>query len=396
MQIISRESQIDRRLRNEYSLVIVGSGLFGCTIAERTTKATEGRVLIIERRNHVGGNVYSEDFQDTGIPVHKYGPHIFHTSNQIVWDYVRQFTDFNHYRHHVWAKTDSGTLPLPISLATLSRLWGDNLTPDEARRKIEKLTAKISDPQNFEEKALSLVGEELYKLFFEGYTSKQWGLNPQQIPASVFSRLPIRFNRDTRYFSDKWEGIPSEGYSEFVNRMLANERIDVVLETSWDDIKDVTPTNIPIIFTGAIDEYFDYRFGQLGWRTVDFEFRVEETFDFQGCAQMNYPSASVPFTREVEYKHFHPEVRQFWEMERTVVSREFSRRALPGDDVYYPINSVEDRQKLGRYRDEAKKLKRVYLGGRLGSYQYLDMHMVIASALTFFNNELFPELQKNS
>lgn len=396
MEVLGPETRLSKTMLQRYQAVIVGSGLFGSTVAEHIARVLGGRVLILERRGHVGGNVHSQEWAGTGIPIHTYGPHIFHTSNAAVWNYISRFADFNNYRHHVWAKTPSGTFPLPVSLPTLNQVWGEDLSPDEAKQRLAAVSVRFDSPRNFEEKAKSLLGEELYGLFFAGYTRKQWGLDPSELPASVFSRLPVRFNRNTSYFTDKWEGIPTDGYSALVHRMLKDDKIHVLLQTDWSSVSALVRDDCPVIFTGAIDEFFGFKHGQLGWRTIDFEFRVEPTSDYQGCTQMNYPDESVPFTREVEYKHFHPENRGIQKTEETVVSREYSRRAGLGDDVYYPVNTTGDRWLLEKYRTEAKTQRNVAFGGRLGSYQYLDMHMAIASAITLFSNYLNPELGKLS
>lgn len=374
----------------DYAAVIVGAGLYGLTMAERITSSLGLPVLIVDRRDHIGGNAHSYMDEVTGIEVHKYGPHIFHTSNSQVWDYVRRFTDFNHYRHHVWAEHQGELFSLPISLATMSQFWGKRLTPNEARQKVAESRLSIPNPENFEEKALATIGRELYEAFFEGYTRKQWQTDPKELPKSVFGRLPVRFNLNTRYFDDDFEGIPTEGYGAWMENMISSELIHVLLDADWFSLNADSLSKVPLIYTGPIDEFFGFTFGRLGWRTLDFTFERHGVADYQGAAQINFPEVSKPFTRSVEYRHFHPELR--YETGASIVSTEFARFAGIGDEPFYPINSYEDREKLERYRELAKRTPSAHFGGRLGSYQYLDMHMAVASALSNFESKVLPRL----
>jgi UDP-galactopyranose mutase len=374
-------------------LVIVGSGFFGLTIAERASAICSSKVVILESRPHIGGNAYSFFDQKTGIEVHKYGSHLFHTSNSKVWEYVNRFTKFTNYQHRVLTKYDGQVYSMPVNLATLCQFYGRDLNPTEARSLINEQINKmnITNPKNFEEKALSLIGQDLYDAFIKGYTTKQWQTDLKQLPPEVITRLPVRYSFNNRYFSDKWEGLPIEGYSRWQENMIDTPNISVHLNTDWFDVKHFVNKNTAIVYTGPIDRYFNYSFGSLNWRTLDFKTEILDIGDFQGTSVMNYADMSVPFTRIHEYRHLHPE-RQYPDSQ-TIISYEYSRAANLQDEPYYPTNLAEDRVKLEKYRKEAKKSPNVIFGGRLGTYQYLDMHMAIASALSVFENELLPILR---
>jgi UDP-galactopyranose mutase len=383
----------------QYDLIVVGSGFFGLTVAERTASELGKRVLVVERRHHLGGNAYSEPEPTTGIEVHKYGAHLFHTSNETVWEYVNRFTDFTDYQHRVFALHDGQAYQFPMGLGLVSQFFGRYFTPEEARALIAEQAGEIAteDAQNLEEKAISLIGRPLYEAFVRDYTAKQWQTDPKELPAGNITRLPVRYTFDNRYFNDTYEGLPVDGYTAWLENMARHENIEVRLETDWFDIRDeVRGANpdAPVVYTGPLDRYFDYAEGELGWRTLDFETEVLETGDFQGTPVMNYNDADVPFTRIHEFRHFHPE--RDYPSDKTVIMREFSRFAESGDEPYYPINTPEDRAKLARYRELAKSetaTQKVLFGGRLGTYQYLDMHMAIASALTLWNNTIAPHLR---
>ena len=373
-------------------MVIVGSGFFGATIAERATRELGKRVVVLEKRPHIGGNAYSYPDPATGIEVHQYGSHIFHTSNQRVWDYVTQFTSFNDYRHHVWTQHQGKAYPMPISLATLSSFFGKSFLPDQARELINSARSMHPEesPANFEEQAIALIGESLYEAFIKGYTIKQWEADPTELPAEIIRRLPVRYNYNTRYFSDTWEGIPSDGYGAWLQKMFLDERIEVFLDQDFFEVKHLIPSGTLVVYTGPIDRYFDYRLGNLTWRTLDLEVEVLDVADFQGTSVMNYADVETPFTRIHEFKHFQPE--KFASTTKTVIMREFSRSASTADEPFYPVNSAEDRAMLREYRAAMAEEQSTIFGGRLGSYQYLDMHMAIASALTTFDNEVVPRL----
>jgi UDP-galactopyranose mutase len=374
-------------------LVVVGSGFFGLTVAERTASQLGKRVLVLDRRPHIGGNAYSEPEPETGIEVHVYGAHLFHTSNERVWQYVNQFTGFTEYQHRVFSIYQGKTYSLPINLATICQYFGRSFSPDEARALIAEQSAEIetAEAANLEEKAISLIGRPLYEAFIRGYTKKQWQTDPTELPAAVIARLPVRYTFDNRYFNDTHEGLPVDGYTAWLTRMADHPDIEVRLGTDYFDVRADLPKDVPTVFTGPIDKYFGYEAGELGWRTLDFETEVLPTGDFQGTSVMNYADEDVPFTRIHEFRHFHPE--RDYPTDRTVVVREYSRFAETGDEPYYPINTPEDRAKLERYRELARKEaaeNRVLFGGRLGTYKYLDMHMAIGSALTMVDNRIRP------
>ncbi len=378
-----------------YDLIIVGSGFFGLTVAERTATQLDKRVLVLERRSHLGGNAYSEAEPETGIEVHRYGAHLFHTSNKRVWDYVNQFTDFTGYQHRVFAMHGGQAYQFPMGLGLISQFVGRYLTPDEARAWVAERAAEV-DPanvRNLEDKAISLIGRPLYEAFVRDYTAKQWQTDPKELPAAVISRLPVRYTFNNRYFNDTYEGLPVDGYTAWLQKMADHPNIDVRLDTDFFDVRDEIPAGTPIVYTGPIDRYFDYSQGWLGWRTLDFEQEVVPTGDFQGTPVMNYNDADVPFTRIHEFRHFHPE--RDYPADKTVIVREFSRNAEKDDEPYYPINTPDDRVKLERYRELAKaeaQERNVLFGGRLGTYKYLDMHMAIGSALSAFDNKIAPHL----
>jgi UDP-galactopyranose mutase len=372
-------------------LVVVGSGFFGLTIAERCATQLGLKVLVLDRRYHIGGNAYSAPEPETGIEVHKYGAHLFHTSNQRVWDYVNQFTQFTEYKHRVFTIYKGRVYPMPVNLATICEYFGRYMTPDEARALVAEQADEIDTDkaENFEEKGISLVGRPLYEAFFRGYTAKQWQTDPKDLPAAIVSRLPVRYNFNNRYFSDRFEGLPVNGYTAWLENMADHPNIEVRLETDFFDMRSDVLGNVPVVYTGPVDAYFDFQAGELSWRTLDFELEVQKVGDFQGTPVMNYADEDVPYTRIHEFRHFHPE-RDWYPNDKTVIMREYSRFADKGDEPYYPINTAEDRQKLLAYRDLANAEPDVLFGGRLGTYKYLDMHMAIGSALTMFDNRIAP------
>ena len=378
---------------NSPDLVVVGSGFFGLTIAERVATQLGKRVLVLDRRDHIGGNAYSAPEPETGIEVHVYGAHLFHTSNERVWEYVNQFTSFTSYQHKVWSIYQGQTYALPMNLSTICQFFGRSFSPTEARALVAEQAGEIdtAEAQNLEEKAVSLIGRPLYEAFIRGYTKKQWQTDPKELPAAVIARLPVRYTFDNRYFNDTYEGLPTDGYTAWLTRMAEHPNIEVRLATDFFEVRGELPADVPIVFTGPIDKYFDYEAGELGWRTLDFETEVLPVGDFQGTSVMNYADEDVPFTRIHEFRHFHPE--RSYPTDKTVVVREYSRSAAPGDEPYYPINTAEDRAKLERYRELARAEateRKVLFGGRLGTYKYLDMHMAIGSALTMFDNRIRP------
>jgi len=373
-------------------LIVVGSGFFGLTVAERVAAGLGRRVLVLERREHLGGNAYSEPEPATGIEVHRYGAHLFHTSNERVWQYVSRFTDFTGYQHRVFSVVKDRVYPMPINLGTICEFFGRHLSPAQARELVAAQAAEISGPPaNLEEKAVALIGRPLYEAFVRGYTEKQWQTDPRELPPEVISRLPVRYTFDNRYFADTYEGLPVDGYTAWLERMAEHPLIDVRLGVDFFAVRDTLPAGVPVVYTGPLDRYFDHAEGELGWRTLDFEQEVLPVGDFQGTPVMNYGDSDVPWTRIHEFRHFHPE--RAYPGDRTVIVREFSRTAGPGDEPYYPVNTPADRAVLARYRERAAAEPGVLFGGRLGTYQYLDMHMAIASALRMVDNDLTPHLR---
>jgi len=370
---------------NNCDIIIVGAGIFGSVIAEQCSK--DGRkVLVIESRNHIGGNCYTEDDAKTGINIHRYGPHIFHTSNERVWKYINQFTEFNGYKHQCMSRVGKKTYSMPMNLATINQWFKQNWTPAQAKKFFKAYSKAFKDPQNFEEQAMALMGNDLYCAFFREYTIKQWDRDPKELPASVARRLPVRYNYNTRYYNDPWEGIPVMGYTPIFQKMLDHPNIEVILNTDFFDIKHMIPLDKMIVYSGPIDRYFNYKHGVLNWRTCDFEFKTFDTEDFQGVTQINYPTLTIPYTRTIEFKHFHPE--RNYTKNHTVVSFEYSRAAGKHDTPYYPVNTEEDKLKYSMYHLEAKQLKNTIIGGRLGEYMYYDMHQVIAAAISTYEKRI--------
>ena len=382
-------------------LVVVGSGLFGLTIAEQAATELGLKVALLDRRSHIGGNAYSENEEQTGIEVHRYGAHLFHTSNERVWEYVNRFTDFTNYVHRVYTRHDGVVYPMPINLGTINQFFNAAYSPAEAKALIAEQAGELAgtDPQNLNDKGISLIGRPLYEAFIKHYTAKQWQTPPEELPASIISRLPVRYTYDNRYFNDKYEGLPVGGYTAWLERMAAHPNIEVRLNTDFfsgdhEYSREKVLGQVPVVYTGPVDRYFDYTEGDLSWRTIDLEEEVLPIEDFQGCSVMNYPDADVPFTRIHEFRHFHPE--RDYTKDATVIMREYSRFANKGDEPYYPVNTSVDREKLLKYRDLTKGEKDVLFGGRLGTYKYLDMHMAIGSALSMFDNKIRPHFAEGA
>jgi UDP-galactopyranose mutase len=320
-----------------------------------------------------------------------YGAHLFHTSNKRVWDYANQFTAFTGYQHRVFTNYQDQIYAMPINLGTICSYFGRSMSPAEARALVAEQSKEYDSATaaNLEEKAISLIGRPLYEAFIRGYTMKQWQTDPKELPAEVITRLPVRYTFDNRYFSDTYEGLPVDGYTAWLERMANHPKIEVELNTDFFDHKDSLVGQVPIVYTGPVDAYFDYSHGRLGWRTLDFEREVRtDTGDFQGTPVMNYADEDVAFTRIHEFRHFHPE--RDYPDDKTVIMKEFSRAAGAEDEPYYPINTAEDRSRLLAYRKLASAEEEVLFGGRLGTYKYLDMHMAIGSALSRFDNVLKP------
>ncbi len=379
-------------------LVVVGSGFFGLTIAERCANELGLQVLVLERRAHLGGNAYSEKEPSTGVEVHKYGAHLFHTSNERVWEYVNRFTSFTDYKHRVFGKYQGQVYSLPMNLGLINQFFGKSHTPDEARELIKEQASEIAteDATNLEEKGISLIGRPLYEAFIKGYTAKQWQTDPTKLSADIITRLPVRYTFENRWFNDTYEGLPVDGYTAWLTKMADHPNIEVRLETDFFDVKDEFLGSVPIVYTGPVDEYFGNCEGRLSWRTVDLEESVVDVDDFQGTGVVNYNDQEVPYTRIIEFKHFHPERVKTHLPGKTVIIHEYSRFAEEGDEPYYPVNTAEDREKLLKYRDLARQEQMVLFGGRLGTYKYLDMHMAIGSALSMYDNKLKPHFAEGA
>jgi UDP-galactopyranose mutase len=365
-----------------YDFVVVGSGLFGAVFAQQAVE--NGRsVLVLEKRAHVGGNCHSEEHEDTGIIVHRYGTHVFHTPNRGIWDYVNRFSEFTRYRHRVLTMHRGRAFSMPINLGTINAFYGVTLRPSEVEAFLAGKRVPIEAPRNLEEKAISLVGAELYRAFIAGYTRKQWGRDPRELPAGIITRLPVRSSYDDAYFDDAYQGLPVAGYAPIFARLLAGADV----ETGVDFLADRghwARRARRVVYTGPIDAYFGYAHGRLNWRSVRFDTEVLHEADHQGTAVMNYADLDVPYTRIHEPKHLHPE--RATRTGTTVVVREYSQ--VDDDAPYYPVGTPDDEQKLGRYQALAAAERDVRMGGRLAQYRYFDMHHVIAHALKAAREEL--------
>ncbi len=363
----------------KYDYLIVGAGLFGAVFAHEMIKAGK-TCLVIDKRDHIGGNIYTEEIE--GIQVHKYGAHIFHTSDEEIWNYTKQFTEFNHYINAPIAVYKNELYNLPFNMNTFSKLWGIR-TPDEAKAKIAEQIAQldIDNPQNLEEQALSLVGRDVYEKLVKGYTEKQWGRDCKELPAFIIKRLPLRFIYDNNYFNDPYQGIPKGGYTRMVEKML--EGADVLLNTDYFEFKkENSGIADKTVYTGPLDAYFDFKLGILQFRTVRFETEVLDMDNYQGNAVVNYTEREVPYTRIIEHKHF-----EFGKQPKTVISREYSTEWKPGMEAYYPINDEENEQLAEQYRQMAEEESDTIFGGRLGTYRYYDMDKVIRAALDAVDKE---------
>ena len=359
----------------KYDYLVVGAGLFGATFAYEMSKKGK-KVLVIDRRNHIGGNIYCENIN--GINVHKYGAHIFHTSDKEIWNYVNQFCEFNNYINCPIARYKDEVYNMPFNMNTFTKLWDDVITPDDAKKKIEEQKKELNDrePQNLEEQAISLVGRDIYEKLVKGYTEKQWNRDCRDLPAFIIKRLPVRFTFNNNYFNDRYQGIPIGGYNVIIEKML--EHCDIKLNVDY--LKEKEKYNAladKILYTGMIDEYFNYQLGNLEYRSLKFENEVLENIDnYQGNAVINYTDRETPYTRVIEHKHF-----EFNECHGTIITREYPSDWHIGDEAYYPINDEKNSKLYEEYKNLASNEKQVIFGGRLGNYQYYDMDKVIKSAL---------------
>ena len=364
----------------KYDYLIVGSGLFGSIFAYEANKKGK-KCLVIEKRPHVGGNIYTENVE--GIQVHKYGAHIFHTSNKDVWNYINQFAEFNRYTNSPVARYKDELYNMPFNMNTFHALWGV-ITPDEAKAKIEeeKKEAGITEPKNLEEQAISLVGKTIYEKLVKGYTEKQWGRKATELPSFIIKRLPVRFIYDNNYFNDSYQGIPIGGYTQIIEKML--DGIEVRLNYDYfdhkDELKDIADK---IIFTGQIDKFYDYKFGELEYRSLRFETETLNTSNYQGNAVVNYTEYEVPYTRIIEHKHF-----DYVDTGKTIITREYPAKWDKDKEPYYTINDEKNSNLYNKYKELSEKDNRVIFGGRLGQYKYFDMDKVIAEALKCVENEL--------
>ena len=364
----------------KYDYLIVGAGPFGAVFAHEAKKRGK-RVLVIDKRSHTGGNMYCEKVE--GINVHKYGAHIFHTSNKEVWDYVNQFCTFNNYINSPIANYKDEIYNLPFNMNTFNKLWGV-VTPQEAKEKIENQVkeSNITEPKNLEEQAISLVGKDIYEKLIKGYTEKQWGRRCTELPAFIIKRLPVRYTYDNNYFNDKYQGIPEGGYNVIFDKLL--EGIDVELNVDFFDKKgELLQKADKIVFTGMIDQYFDYQYGVLEYRSLRFEHETLDEENHQGNAVVNYNEREVPYTRIIEHKHF-----EFGKHPKTVITREYPAEWKLGDEPYYPVNNEKNAEIFKKYQELAEKEENVIFGGRLADYRYYDMHHVFERALEVVKEEL--------
>jgi len=369
--------------KNNPDVLIVGSGFYGLVLAERLANVLNKKILIIEKRNHIGGNCYSETDKKTNIEYHKYGTHIFHTSNLKVWNYINKFTEFNNYRHQVLTKHKNKIFQMPINLETINSFFKKNLNPIDAEKFISKKTKKFKNYKfkNFEDKAVSQIGNELYKAFIKGYTQKQWGKNPKHLPESIFNRLPIRFSYNEDYYPQtQYQGIPKKGYTEIFQNLIENKNIKIKFNEAYKLNYKITPKYLTI-YTGPLDSLLNYKYGKLEWRSLVFKKQNKNIKDYQGTAVINYTDLKDKYTRIHEPKHLHPERKSF-ESKSTLIIKEYS---VKNDrEPYYPINDEKNRTKHRKYKLEVNNLEKFDFGGRLADYAYYDMDMTISAALKKF------------
>lgn len=367
--------------KENYDYLVVGAGLYGATFAYEAAKRKK-RVMIIEKRSHIAGNIYTEKIND--IIVHKYGAHIFHTNKKETWDYINQFAEFNHFTNAPMANYKGKFYNLPFNMNTFNQLWG-TVTPEEAEKKINSQRKNVKkDVKNLEEQAIALVGTDIYRTLIKGYTEKQWGKPATELPAFIIRRLPVRYTYDNNYFNDRYQGIPIGGYSQIVEKMLVSPYITLETDTDFFEKKEYYLTHFPkIIYTGMIDEFYDYMLGVLDYRSLRFETKIiENKKNYQGNAVVNYTESEIPFTRIIEHKHF-----EFGKQKDTIITKEFPQAWDQSKEAYYPINDKKNNELYKKYLKLAKQENHIYFGGRLGKYQYYDMHQVIEAALNLVKKE---------
>lgn len=361
----------------KYNYVVVGAGLAGLTIAERIAEVLNEKVLVIEKRNHIGGNVY-DSYNEDGILIHNYGPHIFHTNDKEVYDYLRQFTPWNDFWHRVLTQVDGNLIPMPITVETINKLYNLNLSCEEVEEFLKKKAISIDEIKTSKDVALSKVGQDIYEKFFENYTKKQWGIDPGEIDTSIISRIPIRSNRDTRYFSDKYQGMPKYGYTKMCENMIQNKNIKLLLNTDYKEVMDDIEYE-KLIYTGPTDYFYDYKYGKLAYRSINFVFETHDKEDYQPAPVVNYPN-DYDYTRITEFKKL-----TYQEHKKTTILKEF-----PCDEgePYYPFPTKEWKEKFALYQEDMKKEKKVLFLGRLAEYRYYNMDAVVRSALNLFEGGL--------
>lgn len=371
----------------DYKYLIVGAGFFGSVIAELIANELNEKVLVIDKRGHIGGNCFSDIDQETGIEYHKYGTHIFHTPYPEVWEYINRFTEFNSYYHQVLTTYKNKVYQMPINLETINSFYNVSLKPYEVDEFLDKEIQKepISQPANFEEKAITMIGRPLYEAFIKGYTKKQWQKDPREMPESVLKRLPFRKNYNESYYFSRWQGIPFHGYTAIFKKMLDHPNIRLMLNVDYFDIRDQIRPDTLVVYSGPIDQFFDYGYGKLDWRTLRFESEIVPVEDYQGTSVMNYAEEEVPYTRIHEPRHLHPE--RNYPGSKTLIMREYSETD-DGSNPYYPINDERNQNLILKYREKASGLSNVIMGGRLGEYRYYDMHETIHAALKIYQERI--------
>ena len=364
--------------------LIIGCGLYGSVLAERISNVLGKKVIIIDKRNHIAGNLYSLIDTSTGIEYHKYGTHIFHTSSDIVWNYANQFTTFNSYKHHLLTKYKNRIYQLPINLGTINSFFNKDFNPDQAKKYINKLTKPYNKQKdfNFESKALSQIGKELYQAFIKNYTTKQWGKDPKKLPSTIFNRMPLRFNYNQNYQKTcKWQGMPKNGYTSFISNLLDNKKININLNYNYSLTDKKFKVKYFTIYTGPLDKIFNFKHGKLEWRSLRFEKEVLHTSDYQGNSVINYPELKYKFTRIHEPKHLHLE-RNYFNLKKTIIIKEFP--VLNSNEPYYPVNDIKNKNIQKMYVKSANNLTKFLFGGRLANYAYYDMDMTILAGLSMF------------